>query len=154
MKSNLIAIILFAIIAGSPSCTSPKENSTGEMTEAVVVNDEVADNAHNSMNSLDWAGTYFGTVPCASCEGIETELILNEDETYKLTTNYLGRNDALEQEKTGTFTWSADGSTITLSEVDNGSLHYKVGENQLWQLDMKGKKIEGDLADHYILKKK
>ncbi len=32
-----------------------------------------------------WVGRYYGVLPCASCEGIETTLILQEDGSYLLT---------------------------------------------------------------------
>lgn len=112
-----------------------------------------SDQGDNSATSVDWNGTYRGTVPCASCEGIEVTLTLNPDHTYRLVTNYLGRNDALEQENTGSFTWDRTGSIITLEKVAQGPDQYKVGENRIWQLDKNGQVIKGKLADHYILTK-
>ncbi|MDE0535713.1 copper resistance protein NlpE [Tenacibaculum sp. L6] len=44
---------------------------------------------HNAKNSLDWAGIYEGTLPCASCPGINTTLKLNADLTFELTEVYL-----------------------------------------------------------------
>src|SRR5690554_6167330 len=127
MNKSLITLSLLAAVV-TISCSNPKEDTIVEDVVSVIDTREPApDNAHNSMNSLDWSGTYKGTVPCASCEGIETELVLNEDKTYKLTTNYLGRNDALEEENTGTFTWSKDGSIVTLSKVEDAPNQYKVG---------------------------
>jgi copper homeostasis protein (lipoprotein) len=107
----------------------------------------------NSMTSLDWNGTYKGVVPCADCEGIETVLTLNLDKTYMLTTKYLGKNDAKLNTSSGSFTWSADGSTITLGGIKNAPSQYKVGENRLFQLDMKGEMIKSQLAPKYILDK-
>lgn len=109
--------------------------------------------SHNSMNSLDWNGTYKGILPCASCEGIETILTLNSDFSYVLVTNYLGRNDALEQEKKGKFAWNEDGSIITLTNINSGPNQYKIGENRIWHLDVNGEIITGALADHYVLTK-
>lgn len=42
---------------------------------------------------------------------------------------------------------------ITLLEMEGAPGKYQVGENQLWHLDENGNRIEGDLADRYILKK-
>jgi len=42
------------------------------------------------------------------------------------------------------------GSKITLSDGSK----YLVGENQLFMLDNEGNRISGELAEHYILKKK
>ncbi|HSF46449.1 MAG TPA: copper resistance protein NlpE N-terminal domain-containing protein, partial [Chitinophagaceae bacterium] len=107
----------------------------------------------NSMTSLDWNGTYKGVTPCADCEGIETTLKLNLDKTYALSTKYLGKKEARTNMKSGSFEWSADGSTVNLKGITNSPSQYKVGENKLFQLDMQGKMIEGALASKYILTK-
>ncbi|WP_296702091.1 copper resistance protein NlpE, partial [Algoriphagus sp.] len=86
--------------------------------------------------------------------GIETTLTLNNDLTYTIITNYLGRNDALEETFNGTFRWDETGSKVILEGVKFAPKQFKVGENRIWQLDQNGEMIEGDLADHYILTKK
>jgi uncharacterized lipoprotein NlpE involved in copper resistance len=106
----------------------------------------------NSMVSLDWHGTYTGTLPCADCQGIETSLTLKKDKTYLLKTKYIGKSDAFN-EKSGTFTWNTAGSTVMLKGISNAPSQYLVGENVLFQLDMSGKRITGSLADSYTLKK-
>jgi|SRR5690606_7426034 len=110
---------------------------------------EVADPAHNSRNSVDWAGTYQGTLPCADCPGIETTLTLDEEGSYVLRTTYLERSDSIYTES-GNFTWDEQGGKITL-DADNRK--FQVGENQLFALDMEGSRITGNLADHYVLQK-
>lgn len=106
----------------------------------------------NSMVSLDWNGTYRGTLPCADCEGIETWITLNLDKTYLLKTKYIGRSETYLEHK-GSFTWNDAGSTIILSDVRENPKQFLVGEGKLFQLDMSGKRITGDLADKYILAK-
>lgn len=156
MNKNLIILSLFAILAFTTSCSNSPENSENqeEATTEVEPNEEkplyIGD---NSATSLDWNGTYKGTVPCASCEGIETVLTLNKDMTFKLSTHYFGLNDALEEDVMGSFTWDETGSIVTLADVTNRPNQFKVGENRIWQLDMNGERITGDLADHYILTK-
>jgi len=108
-----------------------------------------ADPAHNSQNSLDWSGTYQGTLPCADCPGIRYVLTLNEDNSYQLKTQYLERGDSVFTES-GKFTWNENGNQITLA--DRGE-KFQVGENRLFHLDMEGNRITGDLAEHYILSK-
>jgi uncharacterized lipoprotein NlpE involved in copper resistance len=155
MNKSLITLSFFALNALTFACANPKEStSIEEVKDVAEKNSPGADTAHTSMNSLDWAGIYSGTVPCPSCEGVEMVLTLNGDQTYKLKTNYLGRNDALEQENSGPFTWSEEGSRVKLAGVKDGQNDYKVGENQLWLLDLDGQKVTGNLADHYLLKKK
>ncbi|MBW7839523.1 MAG: copper resistance protein NlpE N-terminal domain-containing protein [Chitinophagaceae bacterium] len=139
MKKNILLLVgLTAIIISACNFVS-EPKLVKEDTEAVDM--------HNSQNSLDWQGTYEGTLPCADCEGIKTTLQLNEDNTYALTQEYLGRNTFNE---TGTFNWDSSGSMITLS---SNNMKFKVGENILFALDLEGKVITGELADHYKLKK-
>ena len=49
---------------------------------------------HNSRNSLDWAGTYEGVLPCADCPGTKTRLTLNQDGSYRLVTQAQGSQNA------------------------------------------------------------
>lgn len=113
----------------------------------------VPDAAHNSQNSLDWAGTYVGTTPCADCPGIETRLTLSYEETYELTTRYIGKSENLFK-KAGSFSWNETGNKVTLHlDSNTRPAEYLVQENRVIQLDMNGKKITGDLADSYVLEK-
>ncbi|WP_396169839.1 copper resistance protein NlpE [Flavobacterium sp.] len=118
-----------------------------------VVENEMIPKVDNSQNALDWAGTYKGITPCADCEGIETEIVLNLDLTYVMKTKYLGKGDGKVFEEKGNFVWDKTGGNISLEGGKGGPSQYKVGENQLIQLDMEGKPITGDLADLFVLRK-
>ena len=96
---------------------------------------------------------YKGILPCADCEGVETEIIVNGDLTYVKKTKYLGKEDFKGIDQKGSFTWNKEGSTIILQGINEESNQYIVGENTLTHLDMEGKIITGDLAQNYILKK-
>lgn len=149
MKLSFIILLAFLVAVFQACKPTLKEGGTEEnLIEEIDVYEDLV---HNSMNSLDWNGTYKGILPCADCEGIETILTLNPDQTYILVTNYLGRNDALEEEKKGSFSWNEAGSIITLTNITSGPNQYKVGENRIWHLDINGEIITGDLADHYVL---
>jgi len=107
---------------------------------------------HNSRNSLDYEGTYTGTFPCADCSGIYTEITLSGD-NYKMTQVYQGVEEGDNSfEESGTYTWNNNGSIITLG--GDKTEQYQVGENMLLALDENGKRIAGDLADLYILRKR
>jgi len=135
LKRATGALVVLALIVGA--C----------QTKKIVSNQ--ADSAHNSQNSLDWSGTYQGTLPCADCPGIRYVLTLKDDHSYQLKTQYLERGDSVFTES-GTFTWDENGNQITLA--DRGE-KFQVGENQLFHLDMEGNRITGNLAEYYILKK-
>jgi uncharacterized lipoprotein NlpE involved in copper resistance len=125
-----------------------------------VMKDSIADDTldaiskpdmHNSEISLDWQGTYKGILPCASCEGIETEITLNNDLTFLIKTNYLGKGRQESFEQKGSFDWDESGSIIILQDLKSKPNQYKVGENTLTQLDLEGNRITGELADKYVL---
>jgi len=109
------------------------------------------DPAHNSRLSLDWDGTYRGVLPCADCPGIETVITLTADGTYLRTVRYLEREDGYRRDQ-GEFEWNEAGSAITLGGGEN-SQRYQVGENRLFFLDRQGHRIEGALAENYVLVK-
>jgi copper homeostasis protein (lipoprotein) len=108
---------------------------------------------HTAQNSLDWQGTYSGILPCADCSGIETNLTLNEDQTFVMTDVYLGKNDSETIKSTGKFEWN--GNFINLLGIKEGErpTTYKVEENRIRIMDLKGKEIKGDMAQNYVLKK-
>lgn len=109
----------------------------------------IVDAAHNSRNSLDWAGTYSGTLPCADCAGIATRITLTSEETYELSETYLGESDRAFVER-GRFSWDAAGRVIALP-TSTGNRRYLVGEGRLIQRDRRGERIEGALAARYEL---
>ncbi|OOF18701.1 hypothetical protein BZJ17_15985 [Salinivibrio sp. IB574] len=134
--------------AGAEQAMDSAENAVDAAGDAVS---DMVDH-HNAKNSLDWNGTYQGVVPCADCEGIETSLTLNDDNTYVLTKTYLGKEgEALKEE--GTFTWGDMGTIVTLQGLTDTPNQFFVAENQIIMLDMNGERIDGDLADMYVLKK-
>ncbi len=136
----LLAIALPVMITG---CKTQK--SAPSAPKKIIIGD-------NSSVSLDWAGTYAGTVPCADCQGIATSITLNQDLTYKISTVYKGKTMKF-YENSGKFTWNDAGSTVLLEGITNAPNSYLVAENKLIQLDMEGQRITGALADKYILMK-
>jgi heat shock protein HslJ len=109
---------------------------------------------HNSSNSLDWQGVYYGVTPCADCPGIQTIVWLNEDMTYRITTRYLERQKD-STEYSGTFRWNDAGNAIILD--GSGKQFFPggffVGESTLSVLDKEGNRMTGMLAAHYMLTK-
>src|SRR5215472_3219133 len=91
---------------------------------------------HNSRNSLDWAGTYEGVLPCAGCPGTRTRLTLNQDGSYSLVTQALGSRGAARSVR-GVFAWQPGGNAITLDER-GGRQQFSVGEGRLTLLRPEG----------------
>jgi uncharacterized lipoprotein NlpE involved in copper resistance len=150
LKYTVFRLICFSLFFFS--CGNRVKKEDVEVATTVIIDANVVD-AHNSQNSLDWSGTYKGIIPCADCEGIVTEIDLNKDMTFISRTKYQGKGNQKVFEEKGSFVWDKTGSFIFLKGVNETPKQYKVGENKLIQLDMKGKVITGSLADKYILKK-
>jgi heat shock protein HslJ len=140
MKTQNAILVLFILFIGLASCKSTKNTKTNE---GKIIGD-------NSMTSVDWPGTYRGVLPCADCEGIKTQIVLNKDLSYVLKTSYIGRGDSIFQTK-GTFKWNENGSKITLDNANKQT--YQVGENKLFHLDKNGNRITGNLEKNYIMQK-
>jgi len=149
MKILRLVTVLFFFL----SCKKEVEKTEIKADTIQKVAVETPTDFHNSQTSLDWQGTYKGVTPCADCEGTETEITLNQDLTYKIKTKYLGKSDGKIFEEKGIFIWDKSGGKITLNGSTNRPYQYKVGENQLIQLDLEGNTISGNLANRYILKK-
>lgn len=143
---KLTNFLLFISLSAMVACGNNADVAADETQPQVV-------DGHNASNALDYAGAYKGTLPCADCEGIETILTLAYDGTYQLSSKYIGKGDGQPFVSQGKFSWRPDGSTIELEGETDGAFLYFVGENRLWQLDMEGKRIEGSLAEKYILEK-
>lgn len=148
MKKQFFTLLMLATIAFGACNSAPKnrENSQ-EVTEEAAIFD-----GHTSQNSLDWDGTYIGTLPCADCEGIETTITLSMDHTFTQKQVYLKGEERHAFESEGTFQWDEAGRIITLQFEDNTWM-FQVVENAIIHLDMEGNRIEGELAEHYVLEK-
>ncbi|WP_258405900.1 copper resistance protein NlpE [Shewanella sp. FJAT-51649] len=148
MKLSQISLALLALMI--TACSEPAQTVANEPVAAphqdTQTNLPLDD---TSQNALDWPGVYEGVVPCASCEGIQTTLTLQADNSFELKSIYLGKDESIFK-VAGKFDWDSNGSKITLSD----GTKYLVGENQLFMLDTDHNKINGELAEHYILKKK
>ncbi len=125
---------------------------TKVIKKAIAQPTPISTDEHNSANTLDWAGTYKGTIPCVDCAGIDMEITLNKEQEYIRETNYVGKSGEAVEEK-GRFTWNKAGNTITLLGIKDKPNQYFVGENRILQLDKLGNKITDSTAQKYFLNK-
>ena len=126
MKSGILILAAAALLAACGGNTQKKAASGGAETVAE------APDMHTAETSLDYQGTYAGTLPAADCPGIETRL-------------------TLKNTKGG---YSVRGNLLTLTpENGEGVEYYKVEENRLRRLDADKQPVTGPLAENYVLKK-
>jgi uncharacterized lipoprotein NlpE involved in copper resistance len=151
---NKILILAFNMLLIT-SCNKKSDDTKIETTttEIEIKTDSTIAVSDNSQNSLDWNGTYKGTIPCADCEGIAMEIKLNKDLTYTSKSVYLGK-EKNEFKENGTFSWNKEGSGITTVSENKTTSMYKVGENKLIILNSEGKEnSDSKMADMYVLNK-
>jgi copper homeostasis protein (lipoprotein) len=141
-RLTLFTVLLVAIVG---ACHSGSENTNNAF---------MSSGTDNSMTSVDWSGVYYSELPCADCEAIQTTLILRADLTYKLESRHKGKNTYTDH-YSGSFEWTSSGNSIVLLNLDPAEFPtlYKIGENKIWQLDLQGNQIQGELQDFYILHK-
>lgn len=133
-----------AVLLLSVSC-----NDMQKAVQTVGQNDTIP----KTKTSVSYDGTYVGTLPCADCSGIYTEIVLNGNK-YKMKEVYQGKGNegANTFTEEGKYAWDDEHKIITLNGDD--SERYEVGDNVLYALDMDGKRISGDLSNMFILHKK
>lgn len=147
-KILLLTLIFFAIL----SCRSNIEEQENVLSDDLSENNKSLQ-LHNSRNSLDWAGTYSGLLPCEDCLGVETILEINEDQTYRLTLRKTNDEEQTEETRTsGNFSWNDEGSAINL-EQETEMPALKVGENYLVPLDSRGFEIKPEPGNNFKLLK-
>lgn len=150
-KPSLIGLSVLVFLAAS--CGTKEDPSTGgEAGAGSPAGNTIGAGEHTSRNSLDWAGTYSGILPCADCPGIETLITLRENGSFVRTMIYLERSVAPVVDS-GSFAWQENGNIIELATDGDGSNQYQVGENQLFALDGDGHRITGDIAPEFVLAK-
>lgn len=144
-KNLLLSIVLIMVMS---SCVGSQKKSVIQEQDRVSVIDSV----NNKEESVAYCGTYKGTLPCADCVGIKTTLKINGDNTYNLRSEFLGKKEAVFIES-GTYD-IIDGNIIELITPSSGDKsYYKILDNGIALSDSEGALNQGELADHYILKK-
>lgn len=148
MKNVLLTMGLLLLMV---SCSKESNN--------VVVVDRFSANQvsqmdlerYNAERILNWVGTYYGILPCASCSGIETTLELKSDQTFELKTIYQDTDKKPIIER-GNFEWHKIGNQVTLKNDED--LQFKIEKDQVRFLKTDGKAVSGNLGKAYVLKKK
>jgi uncharacterized lipoprotein NlpE involved in copper resistance len=129
---KLLSILLLLALLGS--CATNKETIDYQVRELSPL----------------WVDVYAGVIPAADGPGIEVQIALYSDDTFSLQYRYIDKEDTIFAHK-GNFTWNKSKTIITL-DIKDYPPYYQVEDDRLIQLDMKGKRITGPLADYYILK--
>lgn len=125
-------------------------------SQTPTVSDAAAPDSHSSRTSLDWAGRYQGTRPCADCAGIATDFLLfpeigtSGQGTALITERHPERSTETTQ-TLAEYQWDTHGQTLVVSAEDIDPAYYLVGENQLIRLAESLTRISVDPAEAYRL---
>ncbi|HEX9251864.1 MAG TPA: copper resistance protein NlpE N-terminal domain-containing protein [Ignavibacteriaceae bacterium] len=129
-KSLILSAILFIIIIG---CSSTPEIVPDPKQVTFLTN-----------------GIWLGMLPCADCEGIDYQLNLKNDYTFKQKSVYKGKSENIFINE-GTWGFVSD-SVIAVSGNEDYKMFIILG-NDLVMLDKDGNRIESNFEERYHLSK-
>lgn len=149
---NKFFAILFLL--SFTACNSNSGNKQAEVNEDTVATEVTSsvpvtppvDTAHTTQNSVDWHGTYSGTLELNEKKE-NISITLKEDNTWSATVGSTGA-------ESGNLKWLENGSVIDMEGVKNLPARFFVGENFIMQLEKNGHRIMDDLDGKYTLTKK
>lgn len=138
-------LIFAAAVIALTSCG----NSTQKNDETTVANDSTA-----VVEEVGFFGEYEGTLPAADCEGIKTNLVINNDSTYTLKSEYIGIKDGTF-ETSGVYKMPNDSILELITPSSGEKTYYRIlGNEKVMLSDEKGTINNGELSEYYILTKK
>ncbi len=148
MKRLITAIgmvLLFAACGGDDEqADNVKDGKTGKEQTAVTTEKPLTQEA--------LVGTYVGHLPCETCDGMITSIILNEDNTYAITTK--AENDTMFTMPlidSGKFVMRD--AILELTDKAGEIRNYKIQANVLQQLGADGNPLDAAGESHYQFKK-
>lgn len=141
-----------SLISCVDEVNSSEASEVSEDSAPVLQSAKNITSVHTSENSLDWAGTYSGVLPCKDCDGIDVTLTINKDNTFQQKLRYLNSSAETNDNFEGTFSWSTKGDKIKLEGLNDYS-EYKVGELFFLPLSQDGKEMKPVPGNNFRLLK-
>lgn len=136
MRNIVFTLLFIAAVMSITACINNKNSSSAldkKKNQELLISNVV--------------GQYAGDLPCTDCEAINTLLLVNKDRSFQLVYTYVGKSTD-RFVKGGN--WRLDKNNLVLDGIDYS---YKIVDGILWQLDLAGNDITGDLAEKYKLEK-
>ena len=147
MKTFALATILLATTcaqAATDADTQPASDDSPETQIATDADTQPASDDSPETQALNHTGTYSGTLPCAVCDGIQTQLTLN-DGHYHLTRIRLGLDEDSEQ-TSGVYRTTTDKQYLQLDNQTD-RLTFYIGDGYLELRQPDGEKIDPEQPD-------
>jgi uncharacterized lipoprotein NlpE involved in copper resistance len=106
----------------------------------------------NAIQKIDkLTGIYHGLIPCADCKEINYIISLNEDSTYILSMEYIGKPEDRNLFTSSGY-WTIENKNVKLLNKSDGSYLFQIKDSNLLMLDMQGNIMKN--PEKYLLKKK
>ena len=116
----------------TPDATTTVEK-VGARTKSTTVVTPVPGTGARS--AVQWAGTYAGTLPCADCPGILTDLTVRADSSFTLKEHYLESGTA-PMEQTGK--WRMTNDMLVIGGTDGQAWNFRPTDGGLQLVDASG----------------
>ncbi len=155
-NSILVFLICGGVIYACQNGASTSGSDSTTHHDHAAMHDSSYGNIAAEKKPADSIVYYSGVLPCADCESIETTLKLAGDFTYTQRLLYYGRKSKGpgSNEYTDSGHWMKHGADIIHLQNSKGAASYfKQTDTALIQVDEKGERIGGKLADKFVLKK-
>lgn len=158
-KTLASLFFLFSLFSACVDLSQPRDED-GAATGTPAEQQEYAGNSAAqddesttdvSVNPSEFEGTYEATLPCGDCDGIHTVITINNNHTFRISSEYLGKNKKIEDN--GPFKLIENASIIHLQGTET-DLKLKIGEDKLFQLDKDDNVIEGEHAKDFVFEKR
>ncbi len=143
MKRLITALGMILLLS---ACGGDREQDAKDKGE--TGKEQVAVSTDKPMTGDALVGTYVGHLPCESCDAMITSIILNEDNTYAITTR--PENDtafAMPMVDSGRFV--TRDSILELTDKAGEIRNYKIQAKVLKQLGADGNPLDAPGESHY-----
>lgn len=159
LKQNLTLIFFSSLLLVYSSAMAESDMQIQEkvLKAREMSNQQNTDHAVH-VNPIDqsqvFRGVFYGFLPCKDCNGIKTTLSLKQRNIYLLVTQP-ARESSREYYEKGKYSWNDENHTVVLTpRKDSGIRQYHIeNEGTLVQLSSDGKRMTGDDAKRYILRR-
>lgn len=112
----------------------------------------IAAHAGATSASVQFPLTFAGTLPCASCEGIETRITFQSNNTYFMSQTYLGQEGPNRADDLGRWVMSSHGNIAVLKGQRGDIRYYRFDASDfLHMLDIDGRTIHSEM--NYTLRR-
>ncbi|MGL4520273.1 MAG: copper resistance protein NlpE N-terminal domain-containing protein [Phocaeicola sp.] len=138
------ALFTFAAVSTVVLLNSHKQP---EPATTLLAIDSIHSDLHTAENSLDYWGTYKGSLPTTGSTALEITLILHKEKNFELIQNQLEPTHTLTDQGS----YHVSGNLLTLQGESTN--YYRIGENRLIKLGADKEPITDSQSQPYILTK-